>query len=61
MLPIWHDFMTQLSSASNQAEARKFSRDAKMRSGAPELEVVRSRIARFIQGLASCVYRCCLS
>ena len=35
--------MTQLSLASNQAEACKFSRDAKMRSSAPEPEVARSK------------------
>lgn len=31
MSQIWHDLMTQL--VSNQAEARKFSQDAKMRFG----------------------------
>jgi hypothetical protein len=35
--------MTQLSLASNQAEARKFSRDARMRCSTPEPEVVRSK------------------
>lgn len=35
--------MTQLSLAFDQAEARKFSRDAKMRSSMPEPEVVRSK------------------
>jgi hypothetical protein len=40
---IWHDPMTQLSLASNQAEVRKFSRDAKMRSSTPEPEVARSK------------------
>jgi len=39
---IWHDLMTQLSLASNRAEARKFSRDAKMRSSTPEPELMRS-------------------
>ncbi len=43
MSQIWYDLMTQLSLASNQAEVRKFSRDAKMRSSTPEAELVRSK------------------
>jgi len=35
--------MTQLSLAFNQAEERKLSRDAKMRSRTPEPEIVRSK------------------
>jgi hypothetical protein len=35
--------MTQLSLASNQAEERKLSRDAKMRSPTPESEITRSK------------------
>lgn len=35
--------MTQLSLASNQPEARKFSRDDEVRPGTPELEVFRPR------------------
>jgi len=48
--PIWHDPMTHLSLASNQAEARKFSRDAKMRSSTPEPEVVRSKAPAVSRG-----------
>src|ERR1700733_11134710 len=39
----WHDPMTKLSLASNQAEERKLSRDAKMRSRTPDLEILRSK------------------
>ena len=42
MTASWHDPMTQLSLAFNQAEERKLSRDAKMRSRTPEPEIVRS-------------------
>jgi hypothetical protein len=35
--------MTKLSLASNQAEERKLSRDAKMHSRTPEPEIVRSK------------------
>lgn len=43
MAPNWHDLMTQLSLASNQPEARKFSRDDEVRPGTPEPEVFRPR------------------
>ena len=42
MSQIWHDLMTQL--VSNKAQARKFSHDAKMRSGTRGPEVVRSNM-----------------